>query len=152
MRCFLSFVAILRNDWSVNKFFYGGYSTRRAGITVPDVLALAHPVNKSLWFTGEYTHPQVHGYAHSAYEMGEDIAGRMIKCMVDQAMCPSDPTDTPVSSTTARPTSSTQEAGSITSTSQSPPCSKGSKIIGSFLITLLGITVTMLLTSHKFSF
>ena len=152
MRCFVSFVAILRNDWSINKFFYGGYSTRRAGITVRDVSALADPVNKSLWFTGEYTHPEVHGYAHSAYEMGQHIAGRMIQCMRNQNMCPSDPTGTPASSTTARPTSSTLEAGPTTSTSQSPPCSKDSKIIGSFLITLSGITVSMLLVSHKFTF
>ena len=78
---------------------------------MPYLLALAHPVNKSLWFTGEYAHPEVYGHAHSAYEMGQYIAGRMIQCMVNQNMCPSDPTDTPASSTTVIPTSSTLEAG-----------------------------------------
>ena len=150
MSCFLSFVAIIRSDWSINKFFYGGYSTRRAGITDFDVAALSHPVNKSLWFTGEYTHDITHGFAHSAYEMGQYVAGQMIQCMANQNNCPS---DTPgEQQTTTTPASSTSESPPPESPpSQSPPCSKGSKIIDSFFFTLFGITVSMLLASHIFS-
>ena len=140
MRCFLSFADILRNDWSVNKFFYGGYSTRRAGITPSDVAALSYPVNKRLWFAGEYTHNGVHGYAHSAYDEGKRAAERMILCMTNQTDCPS---ETVTGSTTAAPKSSI---------SQSQSCSKSSKIIGSYFITLSGITVTMLLASNNLSF
>ena len=123
MRCFLSFADILRNDCSVNKFFYGGYSTRRAGITTSDVADLSYPVNKRLWFTVEYTHNTVHGYAHSAYDEGKHAAERMVRCMTNQADCPG---KTITGSTTAAPKGST---------SQSQSCSEGSKIIASYFIT-----------------
>ena len=142
--CFLSFAAILRNDWSVNKFFYGGYSTRRAGITSEDIKALSKPVNKTLWFTGEYTHYQVYGYAHSAYEMGQHVADLMMRCMLQNICNNDDLFGTTTSPSTAEPTTS--------SSSKSPPCSKDHKIIGSFFLTISGITVSVLLVSHKFPF
>ena len=79
----------MRNDWSTNKFFYGAYSTQIAGITTDDYLALKHPVNQSLWFTGEYANGDMFGYAHGAYEMGQKIAKQVKVCMDDQAKCPS---------------------------------------------------------------
>ena len=78
----------MRNDWSTNKFFYGAYSTHIAGITTDDYLALVHPVNQSLWFTGEYANGDTFGYTHGAYEMGENIAKQIKDCM--KAKCPSD--------------------------------------------------------------
>ena len=60
--------------------------------------------------------------------------------MTNQTDCPS---ETVTGSTTAAP------KGSIL---QSQSCSKSSKIIGSYFITLSGITVSMLLASNNLSF
>lgn len=61
-----------------------------AGITEDDKLALVHPVNKRLWFTGEYTDVENYGYVHGAYQMGQKVAKSVKECMNDQNKCPKD--------------------------------------------------------------
>ena len=61
-----------------------------AGITEDDKLALVHPVNKRLWFTGEYTDVENYGYVHGAYQMGQKVAKSVKECMDNQNKCPKD--------------------------------------------------------------
>ena len=66
----------------------GAYSYQVAGIQEDDYLALDHPVNKSLWFTGEYTGHLNFGYAHEAYKLGGDVAVKIMNCMKENKCHP----------------------------------------------------------------
>ena len=86
----------MRNTFSTDRFFQGAYSLQVPGITENDHKALAHPVNKRLWFTGEYTNGYEYGFTHGAYEMGEKIAKQIRDCMKNNK-CPTDkPTFSPI--------------------------------------------------------
>ncbi|XP_065655685.1 uncharacterized protein LOC100215158 [Hydra vulgaris] len=73
--------AILRSSWSTDPHVMGSYSTQTGGINEDDYRALDHPVNASLWFTGEYKGREEFGYAHKALELGMEEAERIIKCI-----------------------------------------------------------------------
>jgi len=80
-------IEIVRNNWGENDRFLGAYSYQVAGINEDDYLALEHPVNQTLWFTGEYTGRYEFGYAHGAYSLGGNMAAEMGRCM-NLGFCP----------------------------------------------------------------
>ena len=74
-------IEMLRNTWSTDPHFMGAYSYQVTGINDDDYAALDHPVNKSLWFTGEYTAHLDYGYAHIPLKLGGEVAGKILKCL-----------------------------------------------------------------------
>lgn len=75
---------MLHHNFTTDPRFMGAYSHHANGKTRDDVVALQHPVDQRLWFTGEYIADYELGYTHIAYELGEQQARNIINCMNGQ--------------------------------------------------------------------
>jgi len=67
-------VAYLRTHWEHDPFSGGSYSFSKVGSEAGDRTLLAAPVNGTLFFAGEATHPRYFGTVHAAFETGIQAA------------------------------------------------------------------------------
>jgi len=75
-------VEIVRSSWSTDPHVMGAYSLPRPGITEAHYASLAHPLHRSLWFTGEHVNQKYFGYTHGAYEHGHMTGGKVVSCLL----------------------------------------------------------------------
>ncbi|XP_057299189.1 uncharacterized protein LOC130629842 isoform X2 [Hydractinia symbiolongicarpus] len=74
-------IEFMRHNFSTDPLFMGAYSHHASGITFNDINALQHPVDQRLWFTGEYTADYEWGYVHVAFELGQEQAKNILRCL-----------------------------------------------------------------------
>lgn len=60
----------IRSNWSRDPFSFGSYSFFAKGSKRRDTRALARPIDDSIFFAGEATHPECNSTVHAAFESG----------------------------------------------------------------------------------
>lgn len=76
----------VREDWTTNEFFKGGYSIPLAGATNEDRKALSQPVNGKLFFAGEATDISGNaGMINGALASAERVAEEVVKSILTPA-------------------------------------------------------------------
>uniref|UniRef100_A0A7M5X6Y3 Amine oxidase domain-containing protein n=1 Tax=Clytia hemisphaerica TaxID=252671 RepID=A0A7M5X6Y3_9CNID len=89
---------MVRNDFINGPNFQGAYSYQAPGIREADYRALEHPLQQSIYFSGEAYNRWNYGSAPQAYMSGWNAAKNITNCMADASSCLG---DTPLQASSA---------------------------------------------------